>query len=220
MFDGKNNNNSSRNNNANALYKTVNNDPIKQDIFEVGGMACAFCASTIENSLSRIQGIRSVKVLMNTSEVVVRYNLKEIDHDSVKKHLTGLGYYAFEESEKSHSDVTILRDSRKRALAAAIITAPITILAFLSHMIELFDFSLNFMVLEMIASGIVLFYFGLPIHIGAFNALKRGILNEHVLYGAAGFAAFGVGLLSIFHSSVPDFLSVAALLTTFHLSAG
>lgn len=220
MFDDNNNNNSSRNNNTNALYKTENNVPIKQDIFGVGGMACAFCASTIEDSLSKIQGIQSVKVLMNTSEVVVRYNLKEIDHDSVKKHLTGLGYYAFEESEKSHSDVTILRDSRKRALAAAIITAPITILAFLSHMVGLFDFSLNFIALEMIASGIVLFYFGLPIHIGAFNALRRGILNEHVLYGAAGFAAFGVGLLSIFHSSVPDFLSVAALLTTFHLSAG
>lgn len=215
-----NSNSSNADSSAGTLHNTEGSNATKQDIFEVGGMACAFCASTIEDSLSKIKGIQSVKVLMNTSEVVVRYNSKELDHDSVKKYLTGLGYYAFDESEKSHSDVTILNDSRKRALAAAFITAPITILSFLSQMAGLFDFGIGFRILEMVASAIVLFYFGWPIHVGAFNALRRGILNEHVLYGAAGFAAFGVGLISLFYSSVPNFFSVAALLTTFHLSAG
>lgn len=215
-----NNSNSNQKSDTSTLFKTGNDNPIKQDIFEVGGMACAFCASTIEESLSKVVGIQSVKVLMNTSEVVVRYNSKEITHDSVKKHLIGLGYYAFDESEKSHSDVTVLSDSRKRALAAAIITAPITIISFLSQMVGLFDFGTSFKILEMVASASVLFYFGFPIHVGAFNALRRGILNEHVLYGAAGFAAFGVGLISLFYSTVPDFFTVAALLTTFHLSAG
>lgn len=215
-----NNSNSKQKSDTSTLFKKGDDNPIKQDIFEVGGMACAFCASTIEESLSKVVGIQSAKVLMNTSEVIVRYNSKEINHDSVKKHLIGLGYYAFDESEKSHSDVTVLSDSRKRALAAAIITAPITIISFLSQMVGLFDFGTSFKILEMVASASVLFYFGFPIHVGAFNALRRGILNEHVLYGAAGFAAFGVGLISLFYSTVPDFFTVAALLTTFHLSAG
>jgi heavy metal translocating P-type ATPase len=194
----------------------------QQSIFEVGGMACAFCATTIEESLSQVKGIESARVIMNTSEVIVRYNPQELDHKSIKKHLTQLGYYAFDESEKLHSDVTVLKDSRKRALAAAAITAPVTIVAFLFSMFGLlFDFSnIGFKLFEMVTSAVVLFYFGLPIHIGAYNALKRHILNEHVLYGAAGFAAFAVGLLSLVYSSAPDFFNVAALLTTFHLAAG
>jgi heavy metal translocating P-type ATPase len=191
-----------------------------QAIFGVGGMACAFCASTIEQGLSQVKGIDSTKVIMNTSEVVVRYDPNKIDQSIVKKHLTGLGYYAFDESEKLGSDQRVLEDNRKRTLAAAAITAPIAILAFLTSMSGMLNFGINFKVIEMVASAVVLFYFGLPIHIGAFNALKRGILNEHVLYGAAGFAAFAVGLISLFNPSVAGFFSAASLLTTFHLSAG
>jgi heavy metal translocating P-type ATPase len=183
-------------------------------------MACAFCATTIEGSLSQVRGIESVKVLMNTSEVVVRYDPKQLDNESVKKHLIRLGYYAFDESEKRHSDSSVLKDSRRRALAAAAITAPVTVLAFLSFMLGVFNFGIGFKLFEMATSAVVLFYFGLPIHIGAFNALKRRILNEHVLYGAAGFAAYAVGLISLFYISTPDFFNVAALLTTLHLTAG
>jgi len=192
----------------------------QQAVFEVGGMACAFCATTIEGSLSQVKGIESVKVLMNTSEVVVRYNPKQLDRDSVKKHLTRLGYYAFDESEKTHSDTAVLKDSRKRALAAASITAPVAVLAFLSFMLGLFNFGIGLKLFEMATSALVLFYFGWPIHVGAFNALKGRILNEHVLYGAAGFAAFAVGLISLFYTAAPDFFNVAALLTTFYVTAG
>jgi heavy metal translocating P-type ATPase len=191
----------------------------QQAIFEVGGMACAFCATTIEEGLTPLKGIYSVKVIMNTSEVVIRYDPTVFSKNDLKQHLGALGYYAFDEDERKDSGSTVLRDSRKRMVAAAAITAPITILAFLVSS-GILNLGLYFKIIELISSGVVLFYFGLPIHIGAFNALKRGILNEHVLYGAAGFAAYGVGLVSLYYSSAPDFFSVASLLTTFHLSAG
>lgn len=182
-------------------------------------MACAFCATTIEEGLAPLKGIDSVKVIMNTSEVVIRYDPAILDKNDLKHHLGALGYYAFDENQRKDSGSTVLHDSRKRTISAAAITAPFTVLAFLvsSGILNLGPY---FKIVELVASGVVLFYFGLPIHIGAFNALKRGILNEHVLYGAAGFAAYAVGLVSLFHPSAPDFLSVASLLTTFHLSAG
>jgi len=192
----------------------------QQAIFGVGGMACAFCASTIEQGLSQVKGIDSTKVIMNTSEVVVRYDPSRIDHSSIKKHLMGLGYHAFEETEKLDADQRVVEDNKRRTLAAAAITAPIAIIAYLSSMLGLFDFGLSFKLIEMVASGVVLFYFGLPIHIGAFNGLRRGILNEHVLYGAAGFAAYAVGLISLFHPTAVNFFNAASLLTTFHLAAG
>lgn len=191
----------------------------QQAIFEIGGMACAFCATTIEEGLAPLKGIDSVKVIMNTSEVVIRYDPSVFNKNDLKQHLGALGYYAFDENERKESGSTVLRDSRKRTISAAAITAPITVLAFLVSS-GLLNLGPYFKIIELLASGAVLFYFGLPIHIGAFNALKRGILNEHVLYGAAGFAAYAVGLVSLLYPNAPDFLSVAALLTTFHLSAG
>ncbi|MDE1814641.1 MAG: cadmium-translocating P-type ATPase [Thaumarchaeota archaeon] len=191
----------------------------QQAVFEVGGMACAFCATTIEEGLAPIKGIESVKVIMNTSEVVIRYDPSIFNKDDLKHQLGALGYYAFDENERKDGGSTVLHDSRKRTISAAAITAPIVVLAFLASS-GIFNFGPYFKIIELAASGIVLFYFGLPIHIGAFNALRRGILNEHVLYGAAGFAAYTVGLVSLFYPNTPDFLSVAALLTTFHLSAG
>ncbi len=191
----------------------------QQAIFEVGGMACAFCATTIEEGLTPLKGIDSVKVIMNTSEVVIRYDPSVLSKTDLKQHLGALGYYAFDENERKDSGSTVLHDSRKRTIRAAAITAPITVLSFLVTA-GIFNLNPYFKIVELVASGVVLFYFGLPIHIGAFNALRRGILNEHVLYGAAGFAAYAVGLVSLFYSSAPDFFSVAALLTTFHLSAG
>lgn len=191
----------------------------QQAIFEVGGMACAFCATTIEKGLTPLKGIDSVKVIMNTSEVVIRYDPTLLNRNELKKHLGALGYYAFDENERKDSSSTVLNDSRKRTIAAASITAPFTILAFLVSS-GIIDLGTYFKIIELMASGVVLFYFGLPIHVGAFNALRRGILNEHVLYGAAGFAAYAVGLIALFYQGVPDFFSVASLLTTFHLSAG
>lgn len=191
----------------------------QQAIFEVGGMACAFCATTIERGLSPLKGIDSVKVIMNTSEVVIRYDPTLLNRNELKRHLGALGYYAFDENERKDSNSTVLNDSRKRTIAAASITAPFTVLAFLVSS-GIIDLGTYFKIIELMASGVVLFYFGLPIHVGAFNALRRGILNEHVLYGAAGFAAYAVGLVALFYQDVPDFFSVASLLTTFHLSAG
>lgn len=191
----------------------------QQAIFEVGGMACAFCATTIEKGLTPLKGIDSVKVIMNTSEIVIRYDPTLLNRNELKRHLGALGYYAFDENERKDSSSTVLNDSRKRTIAAASITAPFTILAFLVSS-GIIDLGTYFKIIELMASGVVLFYFGLPIHVGAFNALRRGILNEHVLYGAAGFAAYAVGLIALFYQGVPDFFSVASLLTTFHLSAG
>lgn len=191
----------------------------QQAIFEVGGMACAFCATTIEEGLTPLKGIDSVKVIMNTSEVVIRYDPSVLNKTDLKQHLGALGYYAFDENDRNDSGSTVLHDSQKRTIRAAAITAPITVLSFLVSA-GIFNLNPYFKIIELLASGVVLFYFGLPIHIGAFNALRRRILNEHVLYGAAGFAAYAVGLMALFYSSAPDFFSVAALLTTFHLSAG
>jgi P-type E1-E2 ATPase len=54
-------------------------------------------------------------------------------------------------------------------------------------------------------------------------ALKRHILNEHVLYGVAGFGAYALGIAGLLlpqYGEYKPFLFIAILLTGLHLTAG
>lgn len=184
--------------------------------FYVGGMACAFCATTIEKGLRSIIGVISVKVILESGEVFVRYNNNLVSKEFLRKEIEKLGYYVF---EKDYNSKNVLRDSKNRAL----ISWSLTFLSFLISLPFMMrkPLSLPFLFyLEILIATINLFYVALPIHLGAFNALKKKILNEHVLYGVAGFSGYALGLLGFLESSLIPFLFISSLLTSLHLTAG
>ena len=193
----------------------------------VGGMACAFCASTIEKGLGRVDGVKSAKVLMESGEVFIKHDPSVVDKARLKAALQRLGYYVFEGKENMSS--TILADSRGRALKAWALSAaaftvafPLmfpSVLSLLSVLIPsyygLFGSSVNFVI-----ATLALFYYAMPIHRGTIEALKKHILNEHVLYGVAGFGAYVLGIMGFFVPAFRPFFFIAVLLTSLHLTAG
>jgi heavy metal translocating P-type ATPase len=190
-------------------------------------MACAFCASTIEKGLARVDGVKSAKVLMESGEVFIKHDPSVVDKGRLKQELQRLGYYVFEGRENMSS--TILADSRGRALktwsfaaVAFLVAFPLmfpSILSSLSVSVPsyygLFASSANFII-----ATAALFYFAMPIHRGTVEALKKRILNEHVLYGVAGFGAYALGIMGFFVPAFRPFFFIAVLLTGLHLTAG
>ncbi|MDV3293381.1 MAG: cation-translocating P-type ATPase [Nitrososphaerales archaeon] len=193
--------------------------------FYVGGMACAFCASTIEKGLKQVNGVVSSKVLMESGEVFIKHDPNTVEKSRLKTELQRLGYYIFEGRENMSN--LILSDSKKRALTtwafAAISFAIVFPLMFssifpsalLPSQYSLLATSANFVI-----ATIVFFYYAMPIHRGTVAALQKRILNEHVLYGVAGFAAYLLGLASFFVPIFRPFFFIAILLTGLHLTAG
>ncbi|MEM3190783.1 MAG: cation-translocating P-type ATPase [Candidatus Parvarchaeota archaeon] len=193
----------------------------------VGGMACAFCASTIEKGLAQVDGVKSAKVLMESGEVFIKHDPSVVDKDQLKRELQRLGYYVFEGKENMSS--TILADSRGRALktwafvaTSFLVAFPLmfpTMLTLLSVSVPsyygLLASSANFVI-----ATVALFYYAMPIHRGAVEALKKHILNEHVLYGVAGFGAYVLGIIGFFITALRPFFFIAVLLTGLHLTAG
>ena len=188
-------------------------------------MACAFCASTIEKGLKQVNGVVSSKVLMESGEVFIRHDPNAIEKSRLKTELQRLGYYVFEGRENM-SDL-ILADSKRRALTTwAFAAISFTIVfplmftsifpsALLPSYYGLLVTSANFAI-----ATIVFFYYAMPIHRGTVAALQKRILNEHVLYGVAGFAAYLLGLASFFIPLFRPFFFIAILLTGLHLTAG
>lgn len=194
--------------------------------FYVGGMACAFCAATIEKGLRQVDGVSSSKVLVESGEVFIRHDPTLIDEGRLKKELEKLGYYVFEGKENMAN--TVLVDSRSRAIrtwgtAAVAFAIAIPMMfpnVFLSATLLPSSYGLFATVANFIIASVALFYFALPIHKGALVALRKRILNEHVLYAVAGFGAYALGIIGFGIPLFRPFFFIATLLTGLHLSAG
>ncbi len=195
----------------------------------IGGMACAFCASTIEKGLRHVSGVGSVKVLLESGEVFIRYNPSLVDKSSLKSQIQDLGYYVFD--GKQNVSGQVLADTSRRAIKTWILVGLSFLLAspmmlpgtFLLAIFTLPDYSLFASSTNLLIATIALFYLALPIQKGAVVALRRSILNEHVLYGVAGFASYALGIVGLLlpqYGAYRAFLFIAILLTGLHLTAG
>ena len=60
-------------------------------IIMVEGMHCEHCASKVEESLKKVQGVKSVKVSFKDSKVILKYN-GDLDLGSISKIISDLGY--------------------------------------------------------------------------------------------------------------------------------
>ena len=60
--------------------------------FDVGGMACSFCAESIRAAYERTAGVEDVHVSLAHEEVLVQYDRERVDEVTVKDTLRDLGY--------------------------------------------------------------------------------------------------------------------------------
>jgi copper chaperone CopZ len=64
---------------------------IKKRTIHVSGMTCEGCEATIDNTLSKIDGIKAVKA-DKTGRVYVEYNLRNINLEAIEKIISDLNY--------------------------------------------------------------------------------------------------------------------------------
>ncbi|ARK30713.1 copper chaperone CopZ [Halalkalibacter krulwichiae] len=59
---------------------------------EVKGMSCNHCVSAVEGSVSKLDGIQSVKVNLEKGLVDVSFNNKEVSLSDIKEEIEDQGY--------------------------------------------------------------------------------------------------------------------------------
>ncbi|MEK3889046.1 copper chaperone CopZ [Bacillus sp. FSL K6-3431] len=58
----------------------------------VEGMSCGHCVKSIEDSVSKLQGVSSVKVNLENGLVDVAFNKGEVGVDAIKEKIVDQGY--------------------------------------------------------------------------------------------------------------------------------
>lgn len=197
---------------------------------KVGGMACSFCATSITKGLTRIEGVTSAHVSIAHEEALIEYMPARLTEDRIKQTLLDLGYTirdprrvkAYEEQQKE------IDLERRRLWEAGVMTglALLQMGAMWLHVVNVATLS-SIMTVGMPLLA-VLTVFGPGAHIlrMAWQSLRRGILNQHVLLefgafsgllgGAAGFVGRYAHVPN-FRFPAPDFLAVATFITTYHI---
>jgi copper chaperone len=58
----------------------------------VSGMSCGHCVKAVEGSVGDLQGVKSVKVHLDSGKVDIEYNSEEVSLDTIKETIDDQGY--------------------------------------------------------------------------------------------------------------------------------
>ncbi|QIO22677.1 cation-translocating P-type ATPase [Haloarcula sp. JP-L23] len=192
--------------------------------FNVGGMSCSFCTESIEKAYDRTDGVEDVAVSLAHEEVLVQYDDSRLSEVEVKDTLRDLGYTIRDpDKEKRYEEQQAeLTDGKRRLLlagGASIVTVALMLwMVFVMGRFESESLAIDSVTLAL-ALG-TMFGPGRYILEKAYQSVRRGIFNQHVLLEAGAFAGLLGGFLGLFvFPSFPTvhFFAVSVFITTYHI---
>lgn len=195
-----------------------------QKQFNIGGMSCSFCAESIEKAYRRTDGVADVDVSLAHEEVLVQYDDDQISEVEVKDTLRDLGYSIRDpDKEKRYEEQQAeLADGKRRLVLAG--SASIVVAALMGWMIVVMGrFESESVAMDLGALALALgtmFGPGRYIKEKAYQSLRRGIFNQHVLLETGAFAGLLGGFLglSVFPGfPTVHFFAVSVFITTYHI---
>ncbi|MCU0823720.1 MAG: cation transporter, partial [Leptospira sp.] len=151
-------------------------------------MTCANCALRIEKGLSKLEGVRDVRVNFARESIFLR-TTDSIQIDSIIKKVESLGYQATEKDSNKQSEVEKKHKEQIRLLKFRFIVSLIFSLPLFYNMVTHFQI-LSFLPMpnllmnkwvQMCLATPVQFIIGFPFYQSAFRALKNGTANMDVL---------------------------------------
>ena len=186
---------------------------------KVGGMTCATCVKTVENSLKGLDGIVNVNVNLGAEKAFITYNPKVITISDMKKAIENAGYQYLglegedvEDLEKKAREKD-LKEKRNRFTIGFAVGIPLMILMYLP--IKLPSFMPYLM---LIFTTPVFIYISYPIFKAAYRSLKNRNLNMDVMYSmgiSVAFISSVLGTFEIMLSKEYLFYEEAVLLASF-----
>jgi len=79
----------------------VDKSNVLKAVINVRGMTCEGCEATIQNNVSKISGVVSVKASHIGENTIVEYDKSQTDPQEIEKVISEIGYQIFQAEEKA-----------------------------------------------------------------------------------------------------------------------
>jgi Cu+-exporting ATPase len=188
----------------------------------IGGMQCSFCRQSIERALARLPGVAFAAVNLAHEEALVGYDGSPAVARRVGETLRALGY-TIRDRERLQAFVQAEEelDEERRWLLVAALLAGVGLTMMATEWLSL-PIAGPWLGYAMGLGALLMLVLGRRFLAMAFAALRRGILNQHVLLSFSALGAFAAGLIGLYEPSFPavDFFGASVLLVTYHTLSG
>ena len=179
----------------NAPPLNADADNIERVDLSLAGMTCNACARRIERRLKNAGGVESVSVNFATARARVAYDRRATRPAQLIETIEEIGYGASDAAEAGAADREReavreeQRQLRRRFLVAAVLSAPVLLVAMSHGRIALFNVSwINWAQLALTLP--VVCYSGWPFYQGAWTALRHRAADMNTLIATGTGAAF------------------------------
>ncbi|HEX8127812.1 MAG TPA: heavy metal translocating P-type ATPase [Pyrinomonadaceae bacterium] len=183
---------------AHGVGAHVNSDDannVERVDLSLTGMTCNACARRIERRLNNAEGVRSANVNFATARATVEYDPRATATARLIGTVEEIGYGASDAEEEGaaereqEAERAEQKQLRRRFLVAAVLSAPVLLVAMSHGRIALFNVAwINWA--QLILTLPVVFYSGWPFYQGAWTALKHRAADMNTLIATGTGAAF------------------------------
>lgn len=125
---------------------------MKKEKFEVQGMTCSACQSHVEKAVSRLEGVKNVNVNLLSNNMVVEYDEKKVNENTIIQSVIEAGYTANiyeKKNEKENSQDKIIVSMKHRLIISVIFLIPLMYLAMYHMFYEWFGLPIPQIVKEL-----------------------------------------------------------------------
>lgn len=175
--------------------------------FDVEGMTCASCASSVESTLSHVNGVKSAQVNFADSSVLVAYDPHVASSEAMQQAVESIGYSLVingkqDISDKEEKEKTKLKSARLRLIIAVAFSIPVVVIAMAFPLMPFANW------IMLLLSLPVMFYSGQEFFVIAWKRAKNRSVNMDTLIALGTGAAF---LFSLFNTFFPEYLAERGL---------
>lgn len=182
---------------------------------KASGMMCSFCTMSVEKSLKRLPGVRSVLVNLVHGVVLIEADTTKTSRKALADAVNALGYPVSDTHQQQLAkDQAFFKMVRWRGLlgmglaAVDVLVDPLNVFGLPAQPRALFS---------LVLALFILIWVGKPVLIRTLAAIRKGVINANVLLSTAAWGSLVVGALSIVDSRWPNYLPVAAWLMSLHI---
>lgn len=190
-------------------------------VFSISGMWCASCARAVEQTLSRVEGVKSAQINFTAASALITWNPQTVNFNQLVKRVETLGYSISPWLTPEKAEQALKKQTQKLSLqlAIAVVFGMWSMLG--SWVLYLssnpFTVEYNLALATLVLALPVVLYSGLDFYRAAFNTLRLGIagMDAFISLGVWGSVIISVVNLSLGKTEV--YLDAATMLITFLL---